>query len=91
MAVKIPKTILTPDEIETCISQTKNERTKEKVYYVYTNDPYHKERLKRQGCIIQKEEEGVNGGLWCTIEHRQVTIRSEGKKSIPLGLRRTST
>ena len=78
---------LTADEIETNFGQTKSERI-EGVWHFYTNDSYWKARLITKGCVVLENEPGELGGMWGTIEHRQLTLRTEGKKTRPKGLRK---
>ena len=78
----------TVDELETNFGQTKRERS-EGVWHFYTNDPFWINRLKARGCVIEREDSGELGGMFGTIEHRQITLRSSGKKTRPKGLRKT--
>lgn len=77
---------LTSDEIETHISQTKADRAGRKIWEVFTNDPYWIKRFTDQGAKLIKVVHG--GGHFFELEHRQVTIRSRGKKTRPRALRR---
>ena len=71
--------VLTTEEQETHISQTAEERRRG-VWRVYTDDPYWQRRFDERGELIKVE---VGGGRHYEIEHRQITLRTPGKKSAP--------
>ena len=70
-------TQLSRDEQETHFSQTVEERLRG-VWAVYTDDPYWILRLDRKGKLMRQEANGP--GRHYEIEHRQLTLRSPGKK-----------